>query len=77
MKAGSKQCDVNTFGLAPGGIAKAWVGGLCLEPIEIGRFEGVISKVGPYDGKSGGKHRPLSATSKAYIESHDVPYGSW
>ncbi|TWC37703.1 DUF2931 family protein [Pseudomonas sp. SJZ079] len=66
-----------TIGLAPGGIAKAWVGGPCLDPIEIGRFEGVISKVGPYGGQSGGKHRPLSATSKAYIDVHGVPYGSW
>ncbi|NQD95193.1 DUF2931 family protein [Pseudomonas sp. CrR25] len=69
--------DVITIGLAPGGIAKVWLQGACLEPIEIGRFEGVISKVGPYGGKSGGKHRPLSATAKAYIEAHGVPYGSW
>ena len=66
-----------TIGLAPGGIAKAWVAGPCQEPIEIGRFEAAISKVGPYGGKSGGKHRPLSETSKAYIEAHGVPYGSW
>ena len=69
--------DVITIGLAPGGIAKVWLQGACLEPIEIGRFEGVISKVGPYGGTSGDKHRPLSETSKAYIEAHGVPYGSW
>ena len=66
-----------TIGLAPGGIAKAWVAGPCLEPIEIGRFEAHVSKVGPYEGTSGGKHRPLTETSKAYIEQFGVPYGSW
>ena len=66
-----------TIGLAPGGIAKAWVGGPCLQSIEIGRFEAAISKVGPYGGKSNGEHRPLSDKAKAYIEQHGVPYGSW
>ena len=68
---------VITIGLAPGGIAKAWVGGPCLETIEIGRFEAAISKVGPYGGTSNGEHRPLSDKAKAYIEQHGVPYGSW
>ncbi|MNZ38420.1 hypothetical protein D3C78_558960 [compost metagenome] len=66
-----------TIGLAPSGIAKAWLQGPCLDPLEIGRFEGAISKLGPYGGQSGGKHRPLSATSRAYIEAKGVPYGSW
>lgn len=65
------------IGLAPGGIAKAWVGGPCLESIEIGRFEAAISEVGPYGGKSEGKHRPLSEKAKTHIEQHGVPYGSW
>ncbi|TWC37705.1 DUF2931 family protein [Pseudomonas sp. SJZ079] len=66
------------IGLAPGGIAKAWVLGPCLEPIEIGRFEGVISKVGPDLGRSNGQYAlPLTPESKAYIETHGVPYGSW
>ena len=68
---------VITIGLAPGGIAKAWVGGPCLQSIEIGRFEAAISKVGPYGGTSNGEHRPLSDKAKAYIEQHGVPYGSW
>ncbi|NQD94114.1 DUF2931 family protein [Pseudomonas sp. CrR25] len=67
-----------TIGLAPGGIAKAWVVGPCLEPIEIGRFEGVISKVGPDLGRSNGQYAlPLTPESKAYIEQHGIPYGSW
>jgi len=66
-----------TIGLAPGGIAKAWVGAPCLESIEIGRFEAAISKIGPYGGKSDGHYYFLSDESKAYIEQHGVPYGSW
>ena len=67
-----------TIGLAPGGIAKVWLSGSCLEPIEIGRFEGVISKVGPSLGQNEGRYAlPLSSESKAYIEQHGIPYGSW
>ncbi|SEJ82811.1 DUF2931 family protein [Pseudomonas sp. NFR16] len=65
------------IGLAPGGIAKAWVTGPCLSPIEVTRVQAKVDPVGPYDGRSGGKHYPLSPTSKAYIEKFGVPYGSW
>jgi hypothetical protein len=65
------------IGLAPGGIAKIWLGGPCLKAVEIGRVEGTINPRGPYEGKSGGKHRPLSDTSRAYIEQFGIPYGSW
>jgi hypothetical protein len=65
------------IGLAPGGIAKAWVTGPCLTPIEIARVQAKIDPTGPYDGKSGGKYRQLSPTSKAYVEKFGVPYGSW
>jgi len=64
-------------GLAPGGIAKVWISGPCLSPIEATRVQGTVDPRGPYEGKSGGKHRPLSATSKAYVEKFGVPYGSW
>lgn len=66
-----------TLGLAPGGIGKAWLQGPCLEPVEIGRFEGKVNKIGPYDGTSGGKHRPLSEAAKGYVEKFGIPYGSW
>ena len=69
--------DSITLGLAPGGIVKVWVGGPCLSDIEITRYQASVSKVGPYGGKSGGKHRPLNEISRAYIERHGVPYGSW
>ncbi|UVE17933.1 DUF2931 family protein [Pseudomonas sp. LS44] len=66
-----------SIGLAPGGIAKVWLQGSCMESIEVGRFEAAISKVGPYDGTSGGKHRPLSKEAKGYIDKYGIPYGSW
>ncbi|WP_394241324.1 DUF2931 family protein [Halopseudomonas laoshanensis] len=67
-----------TLGLAPGGIAKAWLIGGCLEPIEIGRFVGKIHQEGPDQGRSEGRYAlPLSEESKAYIEAHGIPYDSW
>ena len=68
---------VVTIGLAPGGIAKVWLSGDCVEPIEVGRFEGMTNPKGPYDGTSEGRHRPLSPVSKAYVESHEIPFDSW
>jgi hypothetical protein len=69
--------DMLSIGLAPGGIAKAWIRGPCLSPIEVTRVEGKVVKKGPYDGTSSGKHRPLSEASNAYIEKYGIPYGSW
>jgi hypothetical protein len=65
------------IGLAPGGIARAWVMGPCLSPVEILRAQAEIEPLGPYGGRSGGKHRPLEPAAKAYIEKHGIPYGSW
>ncbi len=66
-----------TVGLAPGGVTKTWIGGPCLPPIEVARVIGTVVKEGPYSGTSNGQHRPLSETSRAYIEKYAVPYGSW
>jgi len=66
-----------TIGLAPGGVAKAWVGGPCVRSIEIGRVHAAISKVGPYGGKSDGHYYFISDEAKAYVEQHGVPYDSW
>jgi hypothetical protein len=66
-----------TIGLAPGGIAKVWLGGPCLQSTEVTRVQGTISPKGPYGGTSNGKHRPLSEESKAYIDKFGIPYGSW
>ncbi len=65
------------IGLAPGGIAKVWLDGPCLNAVEITRVEATIVKVGPYDGKSNGHYRTLSEESKAYVEKFGIPYGSW
>jgi len=64
-------------GLAPGGIAKVWLGGPCLQSTEVTRVQGTISPEGPYRGQSRGAYYPLSEESKAYIEKFGVPYGSW
>jgi hypothetical protein len=64
-------------GLAPGGIAKVWVVGPCLTPIEVTRVQAEVDPRGPYEGEPEGKHRPLSAVSEAYVEKFGVPYGSW
>ena len=69
--------NVLTVGLTPGGITKTWIMGACLKPIEVARVVATVVKEGPYGGTSSGRHRPLSETSKAYIEKYGVPYGSW
>ncbi|WP_370311045.1 DUF2931 family protein [Pseudomonas citronellolis] len=66
-----------SIGMAPGGIAKAWIGGPCLEEKEIGRYKAVIDKRGPYEGLSGGKYYYLSEKAEAYVKDHGIPYGSW
>lgn len=69
--------DMLIVGLAPGGVAKVWLGGQCLLSTEVTRVQGTISPKGPYGGTSNGKHRPLSEESKAYIDKFGIPYGSW
>ncbi|MCP8463296.1 DUF2931 family protein [Pseudomonas sp. ZM23] len=68
-----------TIAMAPGGIAKAWVGGTCSPIKEIGRFQGQIEKLGPSQGRTDGKYAwpDLEPGSKAYIQKHGIPYGSW
>lgn len=66
-----------SIGMAPGGIAKAWVGGPCLPHIEIGRYQALVDTRGPYEGLSGGKYYYLSDEAKAYLNEHGIPYGSW
>jgi hypothetical protein len=66
-----------TIGLAPGGTVKLWVNGACFPATEILRAQAEIEPLGPYGGRSGGKHRSLEPAAKAYIEKHGVPYGSW
>ncbi|WP_445178764.1 DUF2931 family protein [Pseudomonas sp. McL0111] len=65
------------IGLVPGGIAKVWIGGSCLTPIEVMTVKAVIDPRGPYEGKASGEYDSLSDESKAYVEKFGVPYGSW
>ena len=70
--------DMLTVGLAPGGIAKVWIMGACLSAIDVARVQGTVVKEGPDLGQSGGQYAlPLDPASKAYIEKHGIPYGSW
>lgn len=65
------------LGLAPGGVVRGWVMSTCGGPIEVLRAQAEIEPKGPYEGTSHGGHRPLSEISRAYIEKHGIPYGSW
>ncbi|WP_438866150.1 DUF2931 family protein [Pseudomonas abieticivorans] len=67
-----------TVGLAPGGIARVWLGGQCLKPIDVARVQADVVKVGPSGGKNEGRYAlPLKPAAKTYIEKYGIPYGSW
>jgi hypothetical protein len=67
-----------SIGLAPGGIAKVWVGGPCLKGKEIGRFVAVVERKGPSQGQTEGRfYRAPSEAARTYIEQHGIPYDSW
>ncbi|ARU89945.1 DUF2931 family protein [Pseudomonas sp. M30-35] len=68
-----------SIGMAPGGIAKVWLGGGCSDYKEIGRFVGEIEKRGPSQGKTEGRYAwpELKPESQAYIKKNGIPYGSW
>jgi len=69
--------NVLTVGLAPGGIARVWLMGACLSPIDVARVQGEVVKEGPYLGKASGYYRLPNAPSQAYIDKFGIPYGSW
>ena len=65
-------------GLAPGGVAKTWIRGTCLDPVEVSRVQGTIAKKGPHEGRSNGLHYDgQDPESKAYIEKFGIPFDSW
>ncbi|MEH6388950.1 DUF2931 family protein [Pseudomonas profundi] len=67
-----------TIGLAPGGIAKAWVAGPCLAPFEVARVKGEIVTRGPYLGEMNGVYAAkLRPESQAYVDEFGIPFGSW
>ncbi|WP_120994797.1 DUF2931 family protein [Stutzerimonas urumqiensis] len=65
------------FGLAPGGVVRGWVMSTCGKPVEVLHAQAEVEPKGPYGGQSGGEYYFLSEESKAYIEQHGIPYGSW
>ena len=70
--------DIISIGLAPGGIAKAWLVGPCLPAIEITRAQGKVRELDPYDGTHNGEFfGPPNANSQHYIDTHGIPFGSW
>ncbi|MDL2200243.1 DUF2931 family protein [Halopseudomonas aestusnigri] len=70
--------DIISIGLAPGGVAKAWLIGPCLPAMEVARAQGKVRELGPYNGKSNGEfYRPPSPNAQHYIDTHGIPFGSW
>ncbi|WP_028241543.1 DUF2931 family protein [Stutzerimonas azotifigens] len=66
------------LGLAPGGVVRGWVMSTCGGPIEVLRAQAEIEPKGPSQGKTDGQYAlPLEPESRAYIEKHGIPYGSW
>ena len=67
-----------TIGLAPGGVAKTWVHGGCIDAIEVSRVQGKVAQKGPFEGHSDGKYyRGPNPASQAYIDKFGIPYDSW
>jgi hypothetical protein len=65
-------------GLAPGGVVKTWLMGVCIDAIEVSRVQGRIVEKGPHEGHSNGVYyRPPNEASQAYIDKFGIPYDSW
>jgi len=63
--------------LAPGGWVKAWVRGPVGQKFEVACVHAEVETNGPYDGQSGGRHRPLTDRAEPYVATHPIPYESW
>ena len=74
----SEYREALALGLAPGGVVRGWVMSTCGGPIEVLRAQAEIEPKGPSQGKTDGQYAlPLEPESRAYIEKHGIPYGSW
>ena len=74
----SEYREALALGLAPGGVVRGWVMSTCGGPIEALRAQAEIEPKGPSQGKTDGQYAlPLEPESRAYIEKHGIPYGSW
>ncbi|MFY1665140.1 DUF2931 family protein [Pseudomonas sp. Pseu.R1] len=70
--------ELLVIGLAPGGIAKTWIRGICLDPIEVSRVQGRVVEKGPDLGRTNGRYAlELEPESRAYIDKFGIPYDSW
>ncbi|WP_396615142.1 DUF2931 family protein [Lysobacter soli] len=63
--------------LAPGGWVKAWIRGPAGDKYEVLCEHAEIEAKGPYEGRSGGRHRPLTDRAAPYVAAHPIPYDSW
>ena len=74
----SEYREALAIGLAPGGVIRGWVMSTCGGPIEVFRAQAAVEPKGPSQGKTNGQYAlPLEPESRAYIEQHGIPYGSW
>ena len=70
--------ELLVIGLAPGGIAKTWIRGTCLDPKEVSRVQGKVVEKGPDLGRTNGRYAlELEPDSQAYIDKFGIPYDSW
>lgn len=66
-----------TIGVAPGGRAIVWNDGFGFQRTEILRGQAEVEPLGPYQGFSKGKYRPMHEPARKYVEKHGIPYGIW
>ncbi|WP_296188101.1 DUF2931 family protein [Pseudomonas sp. UBA1879] len=89
LEGGRTYCDTSrvwiddyrknlVMGLAPGGVVKTWLMGVCIDPIEVSRVQGRIVEKGPDLGRTNGQYAlELEPESRAYIDKFGIPYDSW
>jgi len=71
-------CRTNiTVGVAPGGRVVVWNAGFGFQPVEVMRGQAEVEPLGPYQGFSNGRYRPMHESARQYVEEHGIPYGSW
>ncbi|ULU25329.1 hypothetical protein DYST_02255 [Dyella terrae] len=54
-----------------------WINGIGMPAVEVMRGQAEVEPLGPYEGKSGGKYRPMHEPARQYVQEHGIPYGSW
>lgn len=69
--------DTLTIGLAPGGIVRVWVNGPVSDAQPIMCVKAAVEPKGPDQGEYGGRYVTLPAKSRAYLQNHAIPFGSW